>query len=123
MKIRIQSFDFRSAIYRQQLGKLVGVILLVCGLQLYCPHTAAGEEGGAKATFTIFDPPDAGTGQFQGTFPTAISPATVITGYYLDANSVYHGFVRAPRGTFTSFRCSGRWQPVQSKSNPGPPGL
>ena len=26
-----------------------------------------------------------------------------ITGYYLDANNVYHGFVRSPDGKFTSF--------------------
>ena len=30
-----------------------------------------------------------------------------ITGYYLDANNVYHGFVRSPEGKFTTFDAPG----------------
>jgi hypothetical protein len=74
-----------------QVWKAISVILLVCGLQLY------GQQ------ITTFDVPGAGTGFGQGTFPTAINPAGVITGYYLDAGSIPHGFLRARDGTFIPF--------------------
>ncbi len=74
-------------------------------------------------TFTTFDPPDAGTvpGSFQGTnaaeFMPAfggINPAGTITGFYADANSVYHGYIRTARGTFVTFDVpragTGNWQ-------------
>jgi hypothetical protein len=57
-----------------------------------------------------FDAPGAGTGSGQGTgcfsytdCSTLINNRGAITGYYLDANNVFHGFVRSPDGTFTSF--------------------
>src|SRR5215469_15691421 len=67
----------------------------------------------ANGTFTQIDAPDAGTGPFpQGTFPSnitpmGINPAGVITGFYVDANSVQHGFVRAPTGVITEFDPTG----------------
>jgi hypothetical protein len=57
-------------------------------------------------TITTFDVPDAGTGANQGTLPTGflgINPKGTITGGYVDANNVNHGFVRAPDGTITTF--------------------
>lgn len=60
------------------------------------------------------DPPGAGTGQYQGTGCFAytdcsvlINNAGAITGYYLDTNNVYHGFLRSPGGKFTSFEAPG----------------
>src|SRR5258707_375622 len=78
----------------QQVWKVVGVILLVCGLQLYGQQTASG-----AATYTTFDP----LGSVNGTQPLAINPAGAITGFYSDVNFVAHGFVRAPNGTLTTF--------------------
>jgi hypothetical protein len=56
------------------------------------------------------DAPGAGTGQNQGTGCFAytdcsvlINNAGVVTGYYLDSNNVYHGFVRRPDGKVTGF--------------------
>ena len=63
----------------------------------------------ANGTFTQIDAPDAGTGPFpEGTFPAnitpmGINPAGAIIGFYVDANSVQHGFVRAPNGIITEF--------------------
>src|SRR6266481_1203338 len=62
-----------------------------------------------NGTFAQIDAPDAGTGPFpQGTFPSeftpaGINPAGAITGFYVDASSVQHGFVRSSQGTFTTF--------------------
>lgn len=48
--------------------------------------------------FTAFDAPGADTnaGDFNGTFPTNINLSGAVTGSYIDANNVYHGFIRKP---------------------------
>src|SRR6476660_6205636 len=67
----------------------------------------------ANGTFTQIDAPDAGRGPFpQGTFPSnitpmGINPAGAIIGFYVDANSVQHGFVRATNGIITEFDPTG----------------
>jgi hypothetical protein len=45
---------------------------------------------------TTFDVPAAGTGPGQGTIPLSNNPVDAITGYYIDANDVTHGFLRTP---------------------------
>jgi hypothetical protein len=66
-----------------------------------------------NGTFTQIDAPDAGTGPFpQGTFPSEFTPMGLnllgaITGFYVDASEVQHGFVRAPNGTITEFDPTG----------------
>src|SRR5215471_8904157 len=62
----------------------------------------------ADGTFTEFDVPGSFCTSFSGTFtscasPTGISPLGEITGSYSDVNDVFHGFLRAPNGTFTTF--------------------
>jgi hypothetical protein len=91
MKFRFKASAREGVMNRQQVWKIVGVILLVCGLQLYGQQTASGAQG----TPTTFDVPGAGTGLYQGTFPKGINTAGAIAGYYLDANSVSHGFLRS----------------------------
>jgi chitodextrinase len=71
-----------------QRGTAVLAALFLGGVQ-----TAA-----AKATITVFDVPNA-----VGTFASAIGTDGSVTGYWLDASYNYHGFVRAPDGTFTTF--------------------
>ena len=56
---------------------------------------------------TNFDAPGAGTGPGQGTQGLAINPGGVITGDYVDASNVFHGFVRASDSTFTTFDVPG----------------
>jgi hypothetical protein len=60
------------------------------------------------------DAPGAGTGPFQGTGCFAFTDCSVlinnfgaITGYYLGADNVYHGFLRNPDGKFTKFNAPG----------------
>jgi len=57
----------------------------------------------AKGTITDFDTPDAGVGAYQGSVPVNINVAGDIAGYYIDAGSVYHGFVRAGDGAIREF--------------------
>jgi hypothetical protein len=78
-----------------QIWKVVGVILLVCGLQSY------GQQTASAATIISFDPP--GSPIPSQTYPQAINPTGVITGYYSDAGGIPHGFLRARNGTFPSF--------------------
>ncbi len=63
-----------------------------------------------------FDAPGAGatTGSYQGTGCFAYTDCSVlindsgaITGYYHDADNVFHGFLRSPGGKFTSFDAPG----------------
>jgi len=54
-----------------------------------------------------FDAPGAGTGAGQGTFAFNIVSGGWISGNYIDASGVYHGFLRAPDGTMTTFDVPG----------------
>jgi len=79
---------------------------------LLVPVGAAQSADGPR--FITFDAPGAGTGAGQGTGCFAYTDCSVIinqwgaiTGYYLDANNVFHGFVRSPNGAFTNFEAPG----------------
>ena len=53
--------------------------------------------------FTTFDAPGAGTDSYEGTgcfsdCPVSLNDAGAITGIYIDANFVYHGYLRSPEG-------------------------
>jgi hypothetical protein len=54
-------------------------------------------------TFITFDAP----GSVNGTYPSGINTAGVITGTLLDVNFVGHGFLRAKNGTITTFDVPG----------------
>ena len=68
---------------------------------------AAQDNPNHQSTFTTFDAPGAGTGSYQGTYPFAINPEGAITGLYVDASNMYHGFLRDRDGTLTAFDPSG----------------
>jgi hypothetical protein len=53
--------------------------------------------------FTTFDAPGAGTGTYEGTgcfsdCPVSLNDWGAIAGIYIDANFVYHGYLRSPEG-------------------------
>jgi hypothetical protein len=56
-----------------------------------------------SGTIITFDVP----GADLGTAPYGINPAGAVTGSYIDANYVAHGFVRAPDGTISTFDAPG----------------
>jgi hypothetical protein len=62
-----------------------------------------------KGAVTTFDAPDAGNvpGFFQGTVPWAINTNGDITGYYVDATNLNHGFVRDKHGAIVEFDVPG----------------
>ena len=60
-----------------------------------------------KPTIIAFNAPGAGTGAGQGTLGFDINSSGVIVGEYLDANGVFHGFLRAPDGDITPFDAPG----------------
>jgi hypothetical protein len=56
-----------------------------------------------EGRFTTFDAPGAGTGPFQGTgcfsdCPVSLNNRGALTGVYVDANYVQHGYLRNPDG-------------------------
>jgi hypothetical protein len=89
-------------------------MLGLCALGLPAPASAG------HARFITFDAPGAGTAPYQGTGCffydcfSLINNLGEITGYYLDANNVFHGFVRSPAGKFTSFEAPGADTTAQS---------
>jgi len=75
-----------------------------------CALVTALAASAHEPRFVTFDAPGAGHASGQGTGCFAYTDCSVlinnwgaITGYYLDANNVFHGFVRSPEGRFTSF--------------------
>jgi hypothetical protein len=58
-------------------------------------------------TFVLVDAPGAGNDSGQGTTPRDINEKGEITGFYKDANSVLHGFIRHAEGTYTTFDAPG----------------
>jgi predicted membrane protein len=72
--------------------------------------TVHGFLRGPDGTITTFDAPGAGTGNDRGTWVFAVdnlNPAGAISGTSLDDNDVWHGFLRAPDGTITTFDVPG----------------
>jgi hypothetical protein len=53
----------------------------------------------AVGAYVVFDVP----GAANGTFPTSINLGGAITGYFVDAGQVTHGFLRAQDGAITTF--------------------
>ena len=81
-------------------GKGVFVLCLaLCMLGL--GSTASAQ----KPRIVSFNAPGADTnpGDNNGTYPAGINVWGAITGAYQDTNNVFHGFLRSPDGTFTSF--------------------
>ncbi len=88
-------------------AKARALYLSLCALAM----TVSASAG--QPRFITFDAPGAGTGPYQGTGCfyydcfSLINNLGEVTGYYLDANNVYHGFVRRPEGQFTTFEAPG----------------
>ena len=62
-----------------------------------------------NGAFTTFNAPGTGNvpGPFQGTYPFAINTKGAITGWYVDATNVNHGFVRDKHGAIVEFDLPG----------------
>jgi hypothetical protein len=74
-------------------------------------YVAHGFMRAPSGALTTFDAPGAGRGpgapgctaSCPGTVPWSINPAGEIAGQYIDANGVYHGFLRFANGTITTY--------------------
>jgi hypothetical protein len=86
-----------TACFRRR--EFAGVAFLCLGL-LLAAATPARPQG--IGTFATFDAPGAGTGALQGTMSICIDAVGDVAGFYADANSVFHGFIRAADGTITA---------------------
>jgi hypothetical protein len=82
----------------------------IAGYFMDASNVAHGFVRAPRGTITTFDAPGAGTGSGQGTYVNTIdclNPAGEITGDYLDASGVHHGYVRATNGVITTFDAAG----------------
>lgn len=118
---------------RKLRGMTIGMLFLLSGLSLYAEQpggSCSGQHPGRRqaisgvckptlpasqrpsndlprhddgASYVSFDVP----GAANGTFTEGINDWTMVTGYYVDAEQNYHGFVRDPFGNTTSFDVPG----------------
>src|SRR6202171_3451986 len=79
--------------------------LILCAVAL-C-QTQRTSTSATPDNIITFDAPGAGKNAGQGTSPQAINDGGEIAGYYKDASSVLHGFVRHKDGTFSTFDAPG----------------
>jgi hypothetical protein len=66
----------------------------------YAPSRSAPYRGFARSAngeLATFSPPAAGTGFDQGTVPLAINAREAVTGFWVDADNLNHGFIWTPR--------------------------
>ena len=75
-----------------------------------------------EGEFTTFGAPGAGTGSYQGTgcnsdCPVRLNNSGAITRVYIDANSVYHGYLRSPDGKITTIDPKGSFLTFSSGMN------
>ena len=68
-------------------------------------------------TIITFEAPGAGTGAGQGTIALGNDAQGAIMGSYIDASNVYHGFLRAPDGRFTTIDVPGAPDTVPNSIN------
>ncbi len=84
----------------------IGFLVLTCFV-LAGWTQAHSQKGPQTIPITTFEAPGAGNGPGQGTIGIAITPSSAITGDYIDAGNVAHGFLRSPDGIITSFDVTG----------------
>ena len=88
-------------------------LMLCASTALFTPtQLLAQKEGptigsGQQPNIVEFDVKGASTLPGLGTFAVANNFQGAITGYWADASSVSHGFLRSPNGTITSFEATG----------------
>lgn len=82
-------------------------LIFLCA-QLSCGGGSSNNSGGGgggtpQRTFTTIDVDGAGTANGQGTFIEAINDSGDVAGYFIDSNSLTHGFIRSAAGVITTF--------------------
>ena len=92
--------------------KLMSIAAIALLVALAIPVSLAAQDNwhNKNGKIITFNAPGAGTGSGQGTFDfflDVLNELGAITGYYVDANNVSHGYVRAPNGAITTFNVKG----------------
>jgi hypothetical protein len=75
----------------------------IAGIYVDANYGYHGFIRGADGTFTNFDVPGEGTGEFQGVIGASINDAGQVAGCYYGSNNVTYGFLRDQYGNFTEF--------------------
>ena len=80
----------------------ISIVIFVC-----CVASTAWPQPQAKHKITKFDVSGAGMGTGQGTVGLGVVGDGSVMGWYIDSNTVYHGFLRSPAGKITKFDPTG----------------
>ena len=79
---------------------------MILGIYLDADNVYHGLLRAPNGALTPFDPPGVGTEAYQGTYPanlSGINSEGANVGEIFDASYVYHGYLRAPNGSYTEF--------------------
>jgi hypothetical protein len=87
--------------------KRISILLLILLICLVMAAWPQAQPQWWQQKIITFDAPGAGTGAGQGTQPNAVNSAGVVTGWYLDDNNVWYGFLRTPDGKIITFSAPG----------------
>lgn len=85
------------------------LLVLLIGLAASCGGGSGATQDVAPppSAFTQIDAAGAGTASGYGTFGLGINASGETVGYYIDANGVFHGFIRSSGGTITTVDAPG----------------
>ena len=122
-KHRASKSEFTKSVALTRSRGRAALCLALCMLGLSLSATARDDR---KPTIITYDVPGAGTGAGQRTIGGGIIPNGAILGEYVDANNVYHGFVRARDGNINNIRrcgCGGHERIWHQPSGGDPGGI
>lgn len=103
---------------RLGMAPFLAALLLFSGLSF--PQRLAAQQ--VSSRIVSFDAPGAIPvgDSFDGTYPCSINDEGTIAGIYVDANSLYHAFLRSPGGKFVVFDAPGTGASVGTRLRPFP---
>ncbi len=102
----IKTFDIAAAIYGT-FARSVNANGAIAGFYVDAFDQPHGFVRDPHGLLSMFDDPNAASGQFLGTTATSINSVGAIAGVYSDGNSVQHGFVRDSHGAFSTIDAPG----------------
>src|SRR5208337_2908445 len=112
----IRPTNQNKVISRRKFMRRISILMFVV---LFCLiSTASPQEQTKHSQFIIFDVPQAGVGNYEGTLGFSINQAGEVSGWYIDTNSVYHGYLRSPKGDFTTYNVTGGGTGSQQGTQP-----
>jgi hypothetical protein len=102
---------------KPQASTPITVVVLAALAAVLILGTGAGAQTLPSSGYLSFDAPSAGTGSYQGTYPSAINRNGWISGTVVYSTGFSHGFLRMPNGSFIAVNPPGSVQSLVASIN------